>query len=378
MSTENQSHSQHQGGRCPVQHDDGDVSSFWARLLPSSSSSSSPTANTTNSNSANNNGDGARASSSCPVAAAAAASGDDVSNRNLLTTAASLEEAARHAQTPRPDQTVPLGRHRQVSSIPRSTNSNTTTAPPHHQHYDNSSNASNDSNDNSDNSKWVYPSEQQLYNAMRRKGWSNVPEESVPAVLQIHNHVNEHTWRQIRAWEDCDDCECDDDNSDDDNSNNENNSELVLTRFHGRPRDLSPKAFFLSRVLRRCDRPFDRHDWYVARRSKQNSNNQQNDGNNSDSTAAPSTTATDEQRYVIDYYYIQPPPSQSQHLPPPVPHVDARPALDGPRAFYLRGRRFLREAFPGICAAYLSSSSPSSNSNSNNNNKNNSNKPSSS
>jgi len=194
---------------------------------------------------------------------------------------ASLEEAAAHAQTPQPDQRIPLNTHRQVSSIPRGD------LAPHHQHDETLQ-------------KWVYPSEQQLYNAMRRKGWQNVPEDSIPTVLQIHNHINERTWKQIQMWE--------------------NTTNLTLAKFQGRPNDLSPKAFVMSKLLRLYEAPFDRHDWYV-----QNS--------------------TMTQRYVIDYYMM---PSKDNTNLPPTPYVDARPALDHPRAFALCARGFLQQAFPGI------------------------------
>jgi len=196
------------------------------------------------------------------------------------TTPPSLEEAARHAQSPQADQRIPLGTDRQVSSIPRGSGEN-----PHHQQ--------------ADCSNWVYPSEQQLYNAMRKKGWQNVPEDSIPVVLQIHNNINERTWRQIQSWE--------------------GTKSLNLAKFEGRPRDMTPKAFFLSKLVRMYDPPFDRHDWYVEH------------GQNL-------------QRYVIDYYYL--PPARPDM--PPVPYIDARPALDDPRGLYLRGSRFLQNAFPGI------------------------------
>jgi cytochrome c heme-lyase len=201
----------------------------------------------------------------------------------------SLEEAAQHAQTPQPGQKLVLDTSRQVSNIPRG---DLTQAPPHQ-------------DPQSKSTKWVYPSEQQLYNAMKRKGWSNVPEESIPMVLQIHNHINERTWAQIQDWEGAKDIE--------------------LAQFQGRPKDMTPKAFFLSSVLRLYDAPFDRHDWYIKHSGR-----------------------SEQQRYVIDYYYL--PPSHPDH--PPIPYVDARPALDHPRAFLLRGKRFLQDTLPGI-SGYL-------------------------
>lgn len=223
---------------------------------------------------------------------------DSSASSSSVPPVASLEEAARHAQTPQPDQTVRLATHRQVSGIPRggsAGDSNMESLPHHQQGYENDK-----------SKKWVYPSEQQLYNAMRRKGWSNIPEESIPVVLQIHNGINERTWQQIQDWEG-------------------GNQDLQLARFQGRPRDITPKAFFYSRILGLYDPPFDRHDWYVK-----------GDDNSR------------EQRYVIDYYYL--PPSDPNL--PPIPYVDARPALDHPRVVWLQSRRFFQNAFPGITMYY--------------------------
>ena len=289
------------GSRCPVKHEDrGATSSFWGKLLSPSSSVAPPTDTTTTTEKDSFN----------------------TSNTTKLPPA-SLEEAARHAQTPQQDQRIALGRDRQVSSIPRA--GTDAAAPlPHHQYFLRGGSSSDGENKNNSNNNWVYPSEQQLYNAMRQKGWSNVPEESIPTVLQIHNHINEHTWAQIQNWE--------------------GTGDVTLARFQGRPRDLTPKAFFLSRVLRRCDPPFDRHDWYVRHNNDGDSNND---------------AVVVEQRYVIDYYYRPPP---QPHLPP-VPYVDARPALDHPRALYLRARRFLQLALPGISAYLNDDTGNSSNSN---------------
>jgi cytochrome c heme-lyase len=224
---------------------------------------------------------------------------------------ASIEEAAQHAQTPQPDQRLALGTHRQVSSIPRAkdsdvsalgssssscpvSSSTTTTTAPHHQH-------------DTSQQHWVYPSEQQLYNAMRRKGWTNIPEDSISTVLNIHNTINERTWKHIQEWE--------------------HSEDLTLVRFQGRPTEPSPKAWLLCHLLKLYDPPFDRHDWYV-----QHNNTTTND-------SSPPTL----QRYVIDYYYTQDP-----HTQLPRPYIDARPALDHPRALWLRGQQFFMDAFPAI------------------------------
>lgn len=75
------------------------------------------------------------------------------------------------AQTPAPNQIVELALARETSSIPR---------------------------DNS--SKWEYPSPQQFYNALVRKGWET-PEEHVQTMVDIHNFLNEEAWFEILKWE---------------------------------------------------------------------------------------------------------------------------------------------------------------------------------
>lgn len=104
--------------------------------------------------------------------------------------------------------------------------------------------------------RWVYPSEQQYYNAMKRKGW-NPNAEDVPVILAIHNTVNEQSWAMVKQWE------------------SKYTDKPKLKKFCGRPKDLSPKAFLLS--LFGYSKPFDRHDWVIDRNGK-------------------------EVRYVIDFY----------------------------------------------------------------------------
>lgn len=105
-------------------------------------------------------------------------------------------------------QSVKLSTSRPVSSIPK------TDMTPGHQP------------DGVD--RWVYPSEQQYYNAMKRKGY-NPPPKDVPVILAIHNSVNEQGWSKILEWEAIRGCK-----------------EPKLKRFTGRPNDLSPKAQLLN------------------------------------------------------------------------------------------------------------------------------------
>lgn len=83
------------------------------------------------------------------------------------------------SQAPAPGQALALPVDRTESSIPRSP-SPTGEAPPA--------------------PKWEYPSPQQFYNALVRKGWET-PEEHVETMVHIHNFLNEMAWKEVLKWE---------------------------------------------------------------------------------------------------------------------------------------------------------------------------------
>ncbi|KAI9699894.1 MAG: holocytochrome c synthase [Bogoriella megaspora] len=186
---------------------------------------------------------------------------------------------------------------------------------------------------------WEYPSPQQMYNAMLRKGYTDTPEDAVEAMVAVHNFLNEGAWGEIREWERrfsrglgvgwgmCrrgEDGIAELDGGDDVErrmrllrgekvEEKEEWREPKLIRFMGRPNDLTPKAYMLG-VLgwfypKRFGggAPFDRHDWFVAR---------QLPGGREKTL-----------RYVIDYY--EGPPEETGE---PVFYLDVRPAVDGPTA----------------------------------------------
>ena len=218
---------------------------------------------------------------------------------------ASIEEAAKHSQIPSPGQKIPLSTQREISSIPRGDEE--TNAPSHQP---------------TETSKWMYPSEQQFYNAMLKKGY-RPPVESIPDVLRIHNAVNERSWLQVCKWE----------------KELHGNADPKLVRFVGRPKDLSPKAWFNSRILF-TQEPFDRHDWYVE------------------------AEGGEPRRYVIDFYEGKERTDvtnlvkqakegiQAPIVKPPSMYIDARPALDTPGAAVDRMIMTFRETLPGIASAY--------------------------
>jgi len=138
-------------------------------------------------------------------------------------------------------------------------------------------------------SNWDYPSPQQFYNALVRKGWET-PEEHVETMVEIHNFLNEQAWNEVLKWE----------------SRLGDPKGLQLTRFKGRPGEPSPKARFFMFAGRvwpsrfSSEPPFDRHDWIVRR-----------------------SGTGQEVRYVIDYYALPDQPDGT-----PVFSLDVRPALD--------------------------------------------------
>ncbi|KAL9602741.1 MAG: hypothetical protein Q9219_001584 [cf. Caloplaca sp. 3 TL-2023] len=187
-------------------------------------------------------------------------------------------------------------------------------------------------------SNWEYPSPQQMYNAMLRKGYDDTPEDAVESMVAVHNFLNEGAWAEIVGWErrfsrglghGWQACRRGEEGF------QENNGRTILAkdtgdvaappkllRFQGRPNEMTPKARMLEFIGRMypakfgCEPPFDRHDWYIQR--------QATDGGQ-----------TTEVRYVIDYYSAPPEPTGE-----PVFYLDVRPAIDGPTAAIERMMRW--------------------------------------
>ncbi|KAL4939538.1 hypothetical protein BDV06DRAFT_214201 [Aspergillus oleicola] len=197
-----------------------------------------------------------------------------------------------------PNQTVDLGVDREVSSIPRG-----------------------DSQGN-----WEYPSPQQMYNAMLRKGYTDTPQDAVEAMVAVHNFLNEGAWNEIVSWERIfgkglasgwEKVKRGEENiplelAKEEYYGTAPTEQPSLVRFQGRPQELTPKAQFFQALGRlypakfETKPPFDRHDWYVVRETP---------------------SGPREIRYVIDYYRGPPEPTGE-----PVFYLDIRPALDSPTA----------------------------------------------
>ncbi|KIJ46845.1 hypothetical protein M422DRAFT_164830 [Sphaerobolus stellatus SS14] len=224
----------------------------------------------------------------CPMGASMADS--DVALCPIKSDSSTLDPANNMPYLPQtrlPGQTRILPTERENSSIPRSANSFYT-------------------------STWVYPSPQQFYNALVRKGWKT-PEEHVEAMVLIHNKLNEDAWADILRWEIRYGCG--------------STAKLELSEFAGIHGHVSNKAW-LYQQLRRIfptyftfSLPFDRHDWIVLR---------------------PSTNR--KLRYIIDYYSSRKTPWSEPQF-----YLDVRPAVDSVEAVMMRLHAFLGDIlFPKI------------------------------
>ena len=134
-----------------------------------------------------------------------------------------------------PEQTQALPTSRDESSIPRGTG----------------------------DGNWEYPSPQQMYNALLRKGYTDTDVTAVESMVAVHNFLNEGAWGEIvewerrfgkglfRGWEV--------------SKRGEENagmalrqletqeggqSEPTLLRFQGRPKEMTPKAAMLQMLAR--------------------------------------------------------------------------------------------------------------------------------
>ncbi|KAM0351974.1 hypothetical protein ACHAPU_002492 [Fusarium lateritium] len=164
---------------------------------------------------------------------------------------------------------------------------------------------------------WEYPSPQQMYNALLRKGYTDTDITAVEGMVSVHNFLNEGAWQEILGWEQrfarglykgWQICKRGEAHSGEELDRHWDgvDTEPSLVRFQGRPKELTPKAHMMQ-VLGwiypskfGTEPPFDRHDWYVAREI----NGQRK-----------------EIRYIIDYYSGEPDTHGD-----PVFFLDVRPA----------------------------------------------------
>jgi len=171
-----------------------------------------------------------------------------------------------------------------------------------------------------------------MYNALLRKGYDDTDPTAIESMVSVHNFLNEGAWAEITEWErrfsrglaaGWEMCKRGEQGSIAGvglGASVEKVEQPKLSRFMGRPKDMSPKAAF-HQVLGmlypskfKTEPPFDRHDWFIQRKY----------GNREI-----------EVRYVIDFYSA--PDDEDGE---PVFYLDVRPAIDTPTAATERLMRF--------------------------------------
>ena len=153
---------------------------------------------------------------SCPIKSSSSAPSSTLSKLNPLNYMPSNLSQNRAAH-----QTVYLPTERETSSIPRG----------------------------DAESNWEYPSPQQMYNAMLRKGYDDTPQDAVESMVAVHNFLNEGAWAEIVEWErrfakglvhGMQACKRGEEPYRPPRSSEEDSPRLV--RFQGRPNEMTPKA----------------------------------------------------------------------------------------------------------------------------------------
>ena len=130
------------------------------------------------------------------------------------------------------NQTVALPTEREVSTIPKGTG----------------------------DGNWEYPSPQQMYNALLRKGNTDTDATAVESMVSIHNFLNEGAWAEIVEWErrfggglkrGWEMCRRGEQGSLagaglEKGANEEEVGQPKLLRFQGRPKEMTPKAAMIQ------------------------------------------------------------------------------------------------------------------------------------
>lgn len=102
---------------------------------------------------------------------------------------------------------------------------------------------------------WEYPSPQQMYNALLRKGYTDTDATAVESMVSVHNFLNEGAWAEIVEWErrfgrglkkGWEMCKRGEENNMIDAVRDQDASQPKLMRFMGRPKEMTPKAAMIQ------------------------------------------------------------------------------------------------------------------------------------
>lgn len=136
------------------------------------------------------------------------------------------------SQEPAPNQAIALPTERDPSSIPKGTG----------------------------DGNWEYPSPQQMYNALLRKGYTDTDITAVESMVAVHNFLNEGAWNEVVEWErrfgkglmrGWEIMKRGEENAPMmlrrlEAQENDPEPQPTLIRFQGRPKDMTPKAALLQ------------------------------------------------------------------------------------------------------------------------------------
>lgn len=105
---------------------------------------------------------------------------------------------------------------------------------------------------------WEYPSPQQMYNALLRKGYTDTDATAVESMVSVHNFLNEGAWAEIvewerrfsgglsKGWQMCKKGESASMAGADIGANEDVVAQPKLIRFMGRPQEMTPKAAMIQ------------------------------------------------------------------------------------------------------------------------------------
>lgn len=170
------------------------------------------------------------APSACPVPRAARSGQEEQQPKSLLSQLNPLNYMFSDlSQRRAPNQSIALPTSREESTIPRGSGDGT----------------------------WEYPSPQQMYNALLRKGYTDTDVTAVESMVSVHNFLNEGAWAEIVGWEQrfahglyrgWQVCRRGEAHTPEelDRHWQDKEPEPSLVRFQGRPKDLTPKATMLQ------------------------------------------------------------------------------------------------------------------------------------
>jgi cytochrome c heme-lyase len=107
---------------------------------------------------------------------------------------------------------------------------------------------------------WEYPSPQQMYNALLRKGYTDTDATAVESMVSVHNFLNEGAWAEIVEWErrfsgglvrGWEMCKRGEQGSMaganlQEGASEDETGQPKLIRFMGRPKEMTPKAALIQ------------------------------------------------------------------------------------------------------------------------------------